>query len=66
MVQETKQWNQLASCYKEFYSELNEVDEALSIIHKLTDSYVEIEVIPLNESFKCFASENFEYTEATY
>ena len=48
MVQETKQWNQLASCYKEFYSELNEVDEALSIIHKLTDSYINIEVISLN------------------
>ena len=40
-----KNWNELASSYKELFTELNEVDEALAIIHKLTDSYTKIEVI---------------------
>ena len=44
MTQE-KNWNELASSYKELFTELNEVDEALAIIHKLTDSYTKIEVI---------------------
>ena len=40
-----KNWNELASSYKELFTELNEVDEALAIIHKLTDAYTKIEVI---------------------
>ena len=40
-----KNWDELASSYKELFTELNEVDEALAIIHKLTDSYTKIEVI---------------------
>ena len=46
MMQE-KNWNDLASSYKELFTELNEVDEALSIIHKMTDSYTKIEVSTL-------------------
>ena len=40
-----KNWDELTSSYKELFTELNEVDEALAIIHKLTDSYTKIEVI---------------------
>ena len=43
MMQE-KNWGDLALSYKELFTELNEVDEALSIIHKMTDSYTKIEV----------------------
>ena len=39
-----KNWGDLALSYKELFTELNEVDEALSIIHKMTDSYTKIEV----------------------
>ena len=44
MMMQEKNWNDLASSYKELFSELSEVDEALSIIHKMTDSYTKIEV----------------------
>ena len=43
MMQE-KNWSDLALSYKDIFTELSEVDEALSIIHKMTDSYTKIEV----------------------
>ena len=51
MTQE-KNWIELASSYKELFTELNEVDEALAIIHKLTDSYTKIEVTSIQRFFQ--------------
>ena len=58
MTQE-KNWNELASSYKELFTELNEVDEALAIIHKLTDSYTKIEVISRQLDFPILFRINF-------
>ena len=58
MTQE-KNWNELASSYKELFTELNEVDEALAIIHKLTDSYTKIEVISIQRFFHIWFLINF-------
>ena len=58
MTQE-KNWNELASSYKELFTELNEVDEALAIIHKLADSYTKIEVISRQLDFPILFRINF-------